>query len=583
MLHPLTQKVDVSMNATGNMNSLMKCFSDLSGVKKGLLKGNIGKGLSMDGLEKDEMPFLQMLKESFLSTSKNKVLAMEKKHLTKQKGFRIHDDTVKNNSSLKKKELSALFCALAGLSKNGLDKETGTIFWTKDGGKENTATLLIPHRLQRGGINNAILAERNGREISVQDVKILINNIIEGFEGVRSGSEAGFVPGKSKQAIVDILKGFGFNEEEIKGILSTDKNEGKQNELAVRKESDVGRDTGKKLFDVKTEKLSAAFKEIVKEFREPRSQHGNTSPLATGKESEDMKKSMTAMKSNGSEGTKTEMINAEMKQTAKVPKAGLNAAMAALNATGKDNPEEMRKRGHVLSGKVSIDTNDKTTFLKAANTQGQGKKEGYTKFVNESGMKNVATTKMEDSLKEGRLLHRSEGGNHVTVSHGSMPSSNANDSRSAVAMNPRVVINQVVNTAGGKLSKGFERIRIELNPPHLGTVDMDVLVRNGKVQVILQTENYDVKHLLQSNTEQLKTSLQTQGLIADTISVSVQEKSDGNHYEYGQNGTLYQEMSDRGSDRDNQEELHDSVGDDLFLQPEGESNISPNGRISLFA
>lgn len=171
----------------------------------------------------------------------------------------------------------------------------------------------------------------------------------------------------------------------------------------------------------------------------------------------------------------------------------------------------------------------------------------------------------------------------MTVSQSSTASANAVENRGAVDMNPRVVINQVIDAAGEKLTKGFGRIRIELSPPHLGKVDMDVLVRNSKVHVILQAENYDVKHLLQSNTEQLKTSLHTQGLTADTITVSVQERSDGNHNEYGQSGTLYQEMSDRGSDRDDQKGLHNSVADTSSMSPEGESNISPDGGISLFA
>ena len=618
MVYPLTQKVDVSMNTAGTMESLMNCFIDFSGVEKGLFKDGIGKERSIDGSGSDEMPFLQVLKENLSSISKNKVCTMEKEHLTKQEGSDLQDDTVKNVLSLKKEDLNVLFAVLAGLSKDGCDKGGGTIFLTEAGGKENEANLIKHNGLQKSDAENAIRAGRNGREISAQDVKDLINNIVKGFEGGRSGRESGFVSGKAKQEIVDILKGFGFNEKEIEGLPSIGKNEGKQNELAAVKESDIARDTGKKLFDVKTGKLLAAFQEIVKEFREPQSKNGNAVPLTTGEESEDMKKRMTtlksnggeqnkigtmntemkhnatvskieldtamaALKSNGGEQNKIEMMNAEMKHNATVPKTGLDTAMAALNAGSKDNPGDMKSRGHVRSGKDSIGTNDKASFLKAVNTQGQGEKEGYSKFVNESGIKDVETSKMEDVHKEGRLLQRSGDGNHMTVSHSSTPSANAIENRGAVDTNPRVVINQVIDAAGEKFTKGSGRIRIELSPPHLGTVDMDVIVRNSKVHVLLQTENYDVKHLLQSNTEQLKTSLHTQGLTADTITVSVQERSDGNHNESGQSGTLYQEMSDRGNDKNNQKGLHNSVADTSSMLPEGESSISPDGRISFFA
>jgi flagellar hook-length control protein FliK len=573
--HPLTQKVDGSMNTAGTMESLMNCFSDLSGIGKGLIKGGIGKERSIDGSGSDGMPFLQMLQESLPSISKNVACAMEKEHLTKQEGADLQDDTIKNVLSLKKEELNALFSALPGLAKDGFDKGESSIFLTKAGGKGNEANLLTHHGLQKGDAKNTIFAGRNGREISTQDVKDLINIIMKGFDGGQSGSESGLAPGKAKQEVVDILKGFGFNEKEIEGLPSTGKNESKQNEFITGKESDIARDTGKK--------LSAAFQEIVKECRESQSKNGNALPLTIGEESEDVKKRMTALKSNGGGRNKIETMNTESKQNTNIPKTGLNTAMAALNATGKDNSEDMKTRGHVSPGRDSIGTNDKASFLKSVNMQGDGEKKGYTKFQNESGVKDVAIPKMEEFHKEGRLLHRSWDGNHMTISQSSMPSGNATENRGAVDMNPRVVINQVIDAAGEKLTKGFGRIRIELNPPHLGTVDMEVLVRNSKVHVILQTENYDVKHLLQSNTEQLKTSLHTQGLTADTISVSVQERSEGNHNEYGQNGPLYQEMNNRGSDRDDQKGLHNSVADTSSMRPEGESNISSDGRISLFA
>ncbi|MBN2516030.1 MAG: flagellar hook-length control protein FliK [Deltaproteobacteria bacterium] len=566
------------------MEILMNCFSDLSGAEKGLLEGGIGKGQSTNGSGSDEIPFLQMLKERLSSNSKNKIPVMGKCFLTEQEGADLKEEnTGKSIQSLKKEDLKVLFSALAGLAQNRFDKGGGTVFSTGDGIKENPSKLIPYHGLQKGDAAKAIFDGRNGREISPQDVKNLINHIMKGFERIRSGSESGFVPGKAKQEIVDILKGFGFNEKEIEGLLSVGKNEKEQNEIAVMKESDIGRDTGKKLYDVKTGELSAAVKEIVKEFRESQPQNVSALSSAAGEESDGVKKNVTAMKSNGSEKNKTETINTEMKQNATVPKAGLRTAITALNATARDNTDDIGKRGNLLSGKDSTVTNDTARHLKTVNTQGQGEKEGNTKFANENGPKDVVITPVEEFHQEGRLVHRSGDGNHVTVSHGSMPSANTTENRGTVAMNPRVVINQVIDATGEKLTKGFGRIRIELNPPHLGTVDMDVLVRDSKVHVVLQTENYNVKQLLQSNMEQLKTSLHTQGLTADTITVYVQEKPDGNHYEYGQNGAPYQEMNDRRNDRDNQTGFRNSMTDSSSISPEGESTVGLDGRISLFA
>jgi hypothetical protein len=63
-------------------------------------------------------------------------------------------------------------------------------------------------------------------------------------------------------------------------------------------------------------------------------------------------------------------------------------------------------------------------------------------------------------------------------------------------ISPRTLIDQI---AGGVKTPG--RVRIALNPPSLGTLDMDVMVRGTKVHVVLQTDNNEVKQMLQSHVE----------------------------------------------------------------------------------
>ena len=584
LLDPLIQKDDVSMNTAGTIKILMNCLSDLSGVKKGSLEGGIGKEQSANGSASDEMPFLRMLKECFLSNANTTIHVRGKGYREDQKGNRLTDDTGKNSSTLKEENLNAFFSVPLELTQSRSDKDGSTIFLTENGVKENQVKLLLHHGLQKSDASENIFGEQNGRDMSVQDVKGLISNVMKGFEVGRSRSESDLFPGTVKQEIEDVLKGFGFSRKEIERFLSADKNEWKQNGLAVEETSDIVQDTGKKLFDGKTEKFSAAFNEVIKKFHESPSRNGNILSLVSDEKSDDVKKEITAMKNNSDEKIKNETINTETKLKVTMPKERLHGTIRALNAMDKDHSDDMGRKGHVLSEKESAGTNDTARYVvKKVTTQGQGNKGGNIKFVNENESKDSAITPMEEFHNEGRLMHRSGDGNHMTVSHSTMPSANASESRSVVAMNPRIVINQVADATGDKLTKGFGRIRIELNPPHLGTVDMDVLVRDSKVHVILQTENYDVKQLLQSNTEQLKTSLHTQGLTVDTISVSVQERSDGNHYEYGHNGTLYREMNDRRDDSDKQTGFHNSMGDASSSPTEGETTIGLDGRISLFA
>jgi flagellar hook-length control protein FliK len=176
----------------------------------------------------------------------------------------------------------------------------------------------------------------------------------------------------------------------------------------------------------------------------------------------------------------------------------------------------------------------------------------------------------------------SAGGHNNTTFHVSGSSSAVNESASSYDIKPRALINQIAK--GAKMSG---RVRIALNPPRLGTLDVDVLVRDNKVHVILQTENNDVRQILHSNVESLKSSLRSHGLVADTINVSVQDKSDGaNHgadYRSAQNETLFKEGKNREGNEEDQSGEQDSLNHDPSSLEEENQSGEHGERISLFA
>ena len=172
----------------------------------------------------------------------------------------------------------------------------------------------------------------------------------------------------------------------------------------------------------------------------------------------------------------------------------------------------------------------------------------------------------------------SAGAYHNTTSHASGGSSAVNESVNSHAIEPRVLINQI---ASGVKRPG--RVRITLNPPRLGTLDVDVLVRDNKVHVMLQPENNDVRQILQSNVESLKSSLRNQGLVADTINVSVQEKSDGANHGSGQSETLFKEGRNRKGNEEDQGREQNSLNHNPSSFEEENPRVRSDGRISLFA
>lgn len=160
-------------------------------------------------------------------------------------------------------------------------------------------------------------------------------------------------------------------------------------------------------------------------------------------------------------------------------------------------------------------------------------------------------------------------------SGGSSAAVNENVNNSGIE--PRALIKQIANGL-----KGPGRVRIMLNPPRLGALDVDVLVRDNKVHIILQAENNDVRHVLQSNVDSLKSSLRSHGLIADNVNVLVQEKPDGANYGSGQNETLFRESRNRERNEEGRTK-RDSPDHVSPSQEEENQGVRIDGRVSLFA
>jgi hypothetical protein len=144
-------------------------------------------------------------------------------------------------------------------------------------------------------------------------------------------------------------------------------------------------------------------------------------------------------------------------------------------------------------------------------------------------------------------------------------------------ISPRTLIDQI---AGGVKTPG--RVRIALNPPSLGTLDMDVMVRGTKVHVVLQTDNNEVKQILQSHVESLRGSLRSQGLVADSIQVLTQDKSDGGGYGYDRNEPFFGESLGRERSGGGRDE-NGAVSRYVPPPPEEPRAVRSDGRISVFA
>ncbi len=96
-------------------------------------------------------------------------------------------------------------------------------------------------------------------------------------------------------------------------------------------------------------------------------------------------------------------------------------------------------------------------------------------------------------------------------------------------LRPQFIIPQVVDGASNLLRSGSGRVVITLHPPQLGTIDMDIQVRDNKVSMLMRADNHEVKQVLESSLTQLRNALSEQGLQVDRVDVLVQDRS-GNEF-----------------------------------------------------
>lgn len=92
----------------------------------------------------------------------------------------------------------------------------------------------------------------------------------------------------------------------------------------------------------------------------------------------------------------------------------------------------------------------------------------------------------------------------------------------------QTVIPQIIEGAAQVLKDGSGRVVLTLNPPRLGSLDLDIVVRENKVKMMILAENREVKEIIKANLDDLKSSLQDRGFQVDKLEVLIQERQEGN-------------------------------------------------------
>ena len=86
---------------------------------------------------------------------------------------------------------------------------------------------------------------------------------------------------------------------------------------------------------------------------------------------------------------------------------------------------------------------------------------------------------------------------------------------------------QVVRKAEVMIKQNSSEMRIQLHPEFLGKMTIKLVLEDGLLTARFITENHQVKHLLDSNLNSLRQSLESQGIRVEKTEVNVQLNNGG--------------------------------------------------------
>jgi flagellar hook-length control protein FliK len=87
------------------------------------------------------------------------------------------------------------------------------------------------------------------------------------------------------------------------------------------------------------------------------------------------------------------------------------------------------------------------------------------------------------------------------------------------------LMTQIIEKAVIQVHKGVHEIRIKLEPEHLGSLSLEISIRDHLIRASVETENALVKEILDTHQERLREALADHGLKIDQFSVEVSQHS----------------------------------------------------------
>ncbi len=158
----------------------------------------------------------------------------------------------------------------------------------------------------------------------------------------------------------------------------------------------------------------------------------------------------------------------------------------------------------------------------------------------------------------------------TTASQSASVSSTQSNSPVAPAVDVKQIeqlVERIVATVRQSQSTG-QQLKIRLSPPELGTLQIEVPLKNGEYTAKLEVQNNQVQKVINDNMAQLKESLSKSGIAIDRIEVQINTDSSEDHHSSqsearSQSGSEFQseQFSENSGDSDQRQEERSSAED----------------------
>lgn len=168
-------------------------------------------------------------------------------------------------------------------------------------------------------------------------------------------------------------------------------------------------------------------------------------------------------------------------------------------------------------------------FAKQQDRDGFKKQDPRSRFRELVASKNEedSSSKIADGDEEKMPL--SNKGNHpfedMLNNLGSVDNTQANCKATKVSARQPDVLPQIIRPLTESITslnyKGTERVEIQLHPPHLGRLEIDLTLKDNNLEASFVTQNFLVKEILELHVDQLRQAFLNQGIYLKNFHVSV--------------------------------------------------------------